>query len=280
MNIVAPGLPLRRFSVRDYHRMRDTGVLAPQAGVELLDGAVADKHEPSAREVAVIRKIAERLADTLSATVRAAEPVHPEAYAVFDPTLMVHDWEAHPLTEPCRLHRFSAVEYQRLWDVGILGAAERCALLDGIVLEVRRHGQDVQPHVERIAGLLGDQIPHAIVRVGEPLRLGPYSLVSPDLAVCRRRADGAAADVPTGPDAAVVVDVSRDLVDERWRLDWPVYARWGIPLAWLVDVIRGEVRIAREPGSNGYGRVEAYRRHDVLVPPAAFSRVAVGDILG
>src|SRR5262245_35171837 len=131
------GIPLYRFNVGQLHRMRDTGVLAPRARVELLDGILVDKHRPSARELEAIRRIAGVLAEHLDATIVfvAGEPNHPDGYATFDPTIMVHDWEHLPLTEPWPIHRFSLSEFDRMFETGILANAASLELLDGVVLD-------------------------------------------------------------------------------------------------------------------------------------------------
>lgn len=257
MSVIGPGLPLRRFTARELHRMKEAGALAPRARVDLADGVLVDRPRRGVRQSADV-----------------------ETHAGFDATLMVHDWPTHPLTAPWRLHRFSVPEYQRLMDVGILKATERSELIDGVVCEVAPRRPYVQRRVERLAGLLREQAPDDVVRAGEPVRLGPYSLVRPGLTVCRGRADGYRTRPPIGEDVLLVVDLATDPSDARWRVGWPVYARGGIPLAWLADLAREEVRIAREPTTTGYARIDAYRRDEVLAPPLAFSVLAVADILG
>jgi hypothetical protein len=38
------GIPVHRFTVKQLHRMRETGVIAPRARVELLAGIPVDMH--------------------------------------------------------------------------------------------------------------------------------------------------------------------------------------------------------------------------------------------
>lgn len=60
----------------------------------------------------------------------------------------------------------------------------------------------------------------------------------------------------------------------------PLYARAGIREAWLADVQRRTVAIYREPGSDGYERVETARRADSIAPLAFPSAVvAVATLL-
>ncbi len=83
---------IRRFTVSELGRMRETGILPPQARIELLGGVLVDLPRPSAREIEVTQRLAAMLVENFQdATVEAREPIHPEAYATFDPALMVHE---------------------------------------------------------------------------------------------------------------------------------------------------------------------------------------------
>lgn len=261
--------------------MRAAGILPAQARVELLEGVLVDMPRPSPREIEVIHRLAEHLAEQLHAPIRGGEPIHPDAYATFDADLMVHDWAANPLTAPYRLHRFSVEEYHRLAEAGILPAPSRYELLDGVVLEAGRPPADRHRRIHRIADLVRGS-GRGAVRALEPVRLGPYSLPRIDMAFCRERSDGYRLAPPTGEDVALALDLSDERSDVTERLDWPVYARWGIQTAWLLDPRRGEVRIGSEPSRNGYACVTTCGRGEQLDPPSALSDLAFGvdDLLG
>lgn len=53
-----PVVATRRFSVEEYHRMAETGILKPDDRVELLDGDIIPMAPMSSRHAAVVRKIA------------------------------------------------------------------------------------------------------------------------------------------------------------------------------------------------------------------------------
>jgi len=61
----------------------------------------------------------------------------------------------------------------------------------------------------------------------------------------------------------------------------PLYARAGIPEAWLVDLAGNAVSVCRRAGSNGYGETVTVTRGETLRPlllPGV--AVAVDEILG
>jgi hypothetical protein len=239
--LFALGIPLYRFNVGQLHRMRDTGVLAPRARVELLDGILVDKHRPSARELAAIQRIAGVLSEHLDAPIVAGEPHHPDGYATFDPAIMVHDWEHLFLTEPWLLHRFSVGAFDRMFKAGILTKAERVELLDGVVLEALPPASDAT--VANIASRVAAETFGGVVRRRSAVELGPYSRLWIDMIVCRRRRVACDAKPATGSDVRRAVDIVSP-PELAQQLRWPLYARWGVEAAWIIDPAGGEFRAA------------------------------------
>ena len=246
-------LPLRRFSVSDLDTMRQTGILAPRARIELLEGVLIDLPRPGPRELETIQRVADVLAKRLGdSVVVTGEPIHPEAYAVFDPSIMVHEWDALPLSEPYPLHRFSTEEYSRLVDVGVLSESAH-QLVDGVVLTMRRRTPEVQRSLDRLVARLAKLAPRAVIRRGQPVRLGPYSLARPAVTICRGPADRYRSLPPRGEDVLLAIDI-RDRKDVARLVSWPVYARWGIAVAWVLDGGK-TLDVAREPSPHGYAHV-------------------------
>jgi hypothetical protein len=262
-------LPLRLFSVADVYKMRDSGILPPGARVELLEGILVDKPRPSERELEVIQRLAEALAKHLDASLTPGEPIHPDSYAVFDRSIMVHEWETLPHSEPFPLHRFSIDEYRRLGDVGILRGASH-QLVDGVVVSTRPRAP---AFVERLITSLRRLAPDVVIRREEPVRLGPYSLVRPAVTLCHRPEDRYRSDPPTGEDVIVAIDL-RDPKRVARFVSWPIYARWGIGNAWQIERGKGIV-MARAPCGNRFTRVERYRIGERMTLPSALGGAVI-----
>ncbi|MGH7323802.1 MAG: hypothetical protein ACREJ9_04050 [Candidatus Rokuibacteriota bacterium] len=77
MSLADPELTIRRFTVSELRRMKERGILPPQARIELLDGLLVDLPRPSARKIEVVRRLADLLAGRLGAPVQGGEPIHP-----------------------------------------------------------------------------------------------------------------------------------------------------------------------------------------------------------
>ena len=86
-----PVQPQHRFSVRDYYRMTETGVLPPDARIELLDGQIMDMEPIGPSHGGSVNRL-NRLFNRLSRgrwLVTAQNPVHLDEYSEPQPDLML-----------------------------------------------------------------------------------------------------------------------------------------------------------------------------------------------
>jgi Uma2 family endonuclease len=88
-------------------------------------------------------------------------------------------------------------------------------------------------------------------------------------------------ETPTAADVLLVVEVASSSVELDRDLKIPMYARAGVPEAWLVDLEFDTVEVHLQPSSAGYATVSVYRPGDVVFP-SAFDDVAVpvSEVLG
>jgi Uma2 family endonuclease len=94
----------RRFSVEEYHRMAETGILKPDDRVELLDGDIISMAPMSSRHAAAISKISAWLQreSTGRAIVRVQSPIQLDDFSEPEPdvallrTEATHYADAHP----------------------------------------------------------------------------------------------------------------------------------------------------------------------------------------
>ncbi len=150
-------------------------------------------------------------------------------------------------------HAVSAQEYLRMGEAGVFAADARLELIEGEIIEMAPIGS---PHAGAVkilnrlfARLAGDL---AIVSVQDPLIVGDRSVPQPDVALLKPRADSYASSHPTAADVILVVEVADTTL--RFDIDTkiPLYARFGISEAWVVDVQGRAVRVFRDPGASGY----------------------------
>ncbi|MBK1629856.1 hypothetical protein CKO31_03685 [Thiohalocapsa halophila] len=155
-------------------------------------------------------------------------------------------------------HRYTVDDYHRMADTGILSPDARVELIDGQVMEMPPirppHASMVTELQNRLIRTAGDS---AVVRVQNPVRLGPHDEPEPDLAVVTPPATQYRTRHPGPADILLLIEVA----DSSLPLDRDVklrrYAACGITEAWLVDANAGTVLRCREQGAEGYRHCDA-----------------------
>ncbi|GIX47759.1 MAG: hypothetical protein KatS3mg131_1970 [Candidatus Tectimicrobiota bacterium] len=140
-------------------------------------------------------------------------------------------------------------------------------LIEGEIVEMAPVGSRHAGQVNRLNRLLSRLVgERAIVSVQNPVRLGEHSEPQPDLALLKPREDFYAAAHPGPEDVLLVVEVAETSADYDREIKVPLYARFGIPEVWLVDLAAAQVEVYRQPAPQGYQAVQTLRRGDTLVP--------------
>ena len=86
---------------------------------------------------------------------------------------------------------------------------------------------------------------------------------------------------PEASDVLLVIEVGDTSVEADRRTKIPLYARTGIPEAWLVNLPADTIECYREPTSEGYANFRTVKRGETLTPvrlPGVTLRA--DDILG
>ena len=177
---------------------------------------------------------------------------------------------------------FTVHEYYRMADAGILTEDDRVELIEGEIVQMAAIGSRHAACVDRLNQLFSARVAErAIVRVQNPVRLSERSEPQPDLALLRPRPDFYATAHPMPQDVLLVVEVADTSagIDPAEKL--PLYARSGIPEAWLVDLQEDRVEVHRQPTRRGYQEVRYLERGNRLAPDAFPDlTLAVDDVLG
>jgi hypothetical protein len=155
-------------------------------------------------------------------------------------------------------------------------------LIDGEIVEMNPIGRRHIGAVDRLADIFVPQVRgQAIVRIQSPIALGDYGEPEPDLTLLRRRADFYTESDEQPEDILLVVEVAD--TSERYdrRTKAPLYARFGIPELWIVDLKRSRITRYLDPTPDGYASTRIYRRGE-SIGPLAFPElpIPVVDILG
>ena len=175
------------------------------------------------------------------------------------------------------VHRWTREEYERMAAEGLFAPGARVELIDGIVYDM---SPQKSPHTTclhlalRILTLL---FPDAYVRVQSPLALGDDSEPEPDLAVVQGTVEDYAVEHPTT--AMLVVEVADSSLAHDKNLKIPLYARYGIPEAWLLNVAAKTLEVHRDPIEDVYRKQQTLRSGATVSPLARpEAQIAVADL--
>ena len=177
--------------------------------------------------------------------------------------------------------RWTAEQYLRLVDQGVLGPDDRVELLEGVIVAMAPQNEPHAAGVRRVARALFQAVgDRAVVQVQLSLISGRRSVPEPDAAVL----PGTIADYDrTHPRTALlVVEVADTSLKQDRLTKRAIYAAAGIPEYWIVNVRDDcvEVRRGPEPGSRRYTSTAIARRGEgielVALPGVA---IVVDDLL-
>ena len=169
-----------------------------------------------------------------------------------------------------RTRRFTVEEYDRMVEVGILGADDHVELIEGEIIEMAPIGLPHESVVDRLNMLLARGVgDRAIVRVQSSVRFPAFrSRPQPDLAVLKPRQDFYRTSGPGAADIFLLIEVMETSAAYDRETKAPLYARAGVVELWLVDVPGRVVEVHRDPTAGTYRDVRTLRGHDTVAPLA------------
>jgi len=180
-------------------------------------------------------------------------------------------------------YKFTVAEYNRMAEAGILREDDRVELIEGEIVRMSAIGNRHLGAVNRLNALFASLAINrrAVVSVQNPVIIGQYSEPEPD-GVLLRFTDTFYGDrTPVAEDVLLLIEVADSSVDYDRLTKMAVYARAGVPEAWLVDLTQDRIELYRGPAGGAFGEPTIFRRGDTLAP-AAFPdmRAKVEDIIG
>ncbi len=168
---------------------------------------------------------------------------------------------------PLTRRSFTVDEYHRMAEAGILGEDDRVELIAGQVVALTPIGPGPGSCVNRLNALFAPLAGGgATLSVQNPLVLTEHEEPQPDSTVLRYRADGYRDRHPRAPDVLLVIEVAEASVESDRQTKVPLYARTGIPEAWLVNLPADAIECYREPGAGGYADIRRAKRGETLTP--------------
>jgi Uma2 family endonuclease len=177
---------------------------------------------------------------------------------------------------------WTADEYHRMAEVGILHEDDRVELIDGEIVNMSPLGSRHIACVNRLSKLLERRIGDTtIVQTQSSIRLNDVSEPQPDIAVLRLRADYYADSLPAPSDVLLVIEVADTSLNYDQHVKLPRYADAAIAEVWIVDVARSMLTCYTDPRQGFYANQRHAQRGDAI-PSSVFPNLvlAVDEICG
>jgi Uma2 family endonuclease len=170
------------------------------------------------------------------------------------------------------VHRWSLDAYAHMAETGVFHPAERVELIDGTIYDLTPQSSRQATGVRLVEEALRAFCPQGHdLRVQMPLALAPSSAPEPDLAVVAGSLRDYRDAHPTS--ARLVVEISDSSLAYDRERKLPVYARAGIPEAWIVNLGEGVLEVYRRPAGS------TWRSRTTLRPPQSVSPLLAPDVL-
>lgn len=188
--------------------------------------------------------------------------------------MMITEPEQTLQTRPLYRREYQALDEQGYFD------DEDVELLDGQIVLAAEEGPPQAGTNSHLNRVLIEAIPatEGEVRVGSPLAISDLSQPHPDFAVAAPHVGGYRAVHPTT--ASLVIEVADSSRRTDLGLKAVLYAAAGIGDYWVVDLVRGEVVVHREPAGTTFASIVRYRDGTVTALHHPGLVIDVADLLG
>ncbi|HKI17791.1 MAG TPA: Uma2 family endonuclease [Isosphaeraceae bacterium] len=178
------------------------------------------------------------------------------------------------------IYRFTVDEYERM-----AGALEdpRVELLDGYLVKKM---SKKPPHiwsVRSVLDALDEMLPTGWSwRKEDPVRIPDFDEPEPDVAVVRGSKNDYERRIPEPGDVALVVEFAESTLDRDQGHKLLAYAKGGIPVYWIVNLVDRQVEVYSDPTPEGYQSRKDFKSGQelpVIIEGVEVGRIIVADIL-
>ena len=145
------------------------------------------------------------------------------------------------------LRKFTPAEYRHLGELGVLTEDDRVELLEGWIVQKMIHNPQHDVTIELVDGALRKRLtPDCRIRVQCAIST-EESEPEPDVAVVHGDPRERAARHPFPKDVALLVEIADSSLEHDRGFKSQLYARAGISVYWIVNLVDGQVEVYTEP---------------------------------
>jgi len=174
-------------------------------------------------------------------------------------------------------YKFSSDQYHQM--AGLFAPETRQGLIKGEIITMSPIGRKHGSCVARLTEILGQAFfGRFIIWVQSSIKLANGSEPQPNLVLLRRRSDFYEAQLPEPENILLGIEVADSTIDYDRNVKMPLYAEFGIPEAWLIDVNERTLTRYTEPSKRGYKNSRFFDLSDSVT--CENQVIAVKDIFG
>jgi Uma2 family endonuclease len=149
--------------------------------------------------------------------------------------------------------RITVDEYERIVAAGLLKDAEKLELIDGYMVNKMAKSPEHRWSTTKVFRALDSRLPAGWFPLQEqPVRIPEYDEPEPDVAIIRGSDDDYKHRNPDPVDVGLLVEVAHSSLATDRGEKLLAYARDGIPIYWIVNLVDRQVEVYTGPGPTGY----------------------------
>jgi len=187
------------------------------------------------------------------------------------------------LLPPRGPRRITVDEYERIIQAAALNDPDRVELIDGYLVDKMgksaEHGYATKKTLMALEALLLDGWTW---RSEQPVRIPNHDEPEPDVTIVRGTDEDYEHRLPGPNDVGLLIEVSLATLDRDRNEKLSAYARGGIRVYWIINLVDRQIEVYTEPGPRAYGsRVDFQRGQTlpVVIDGQLLGHVAVDAIL-
>ncbi|MEQ9376796.1 MAG: Uma2 family endonuclease [Imperialibacter sp.] len=174
-------------------------------------------------------------------------------------------------------------EYYKMAEVGILKPGDRVELINGEIYQMSRGaaspiGSKHGSVVKSLARILNEIFKgDAVIGIQDPVRLDENNEPEPDISILKYRADDYSQAHPGSQDVLAIIEVADSSLHHDKQVKMPLYANYGIPEYWIIDIATRQITVHLDPVGNSYSSQQVYGIGDEIV--LLGKTIVVSDLL-
>jgi len=169
-------------------------------------------------------------------------------------------------------------EYYKMAEVGILKPSDRVELINGEIFDMSPIGSKHAAVVKKLARLLNEIFQNkAIIGIQDPIRLDSDNEPEPDISILQFRPDFYSKAHPGSRDIQAIIEVADSSIKHDKEVKAPLYASYGIPVYWIIDIENNCIEVLTNPKGSDYLANEIFQMGDSIV--LLKKKLKVGDII-